>query len=100
MSFEIRTWAEVGIWNQGDPPALVVMSATFEDGQIFEGVDVLHEVDLEVPAGFNQDDHWDIADLPWREPLRALGYRRELGAENMGNYTPYGYAFMVERFEV
>jgi hypothetical protein len=29
-----------------------------------------------------------------------LGYRRELGAENMGNYTPYGYAFMVERFEV
>lgn len=88
----IEMWAEVGIWNAGEP-ALVVMRGEYWGGQLVDTPSVLHDVPLSIPDGF--DDKQDVAQLEWEEPLRGLGYRRVPGSA--GEYTECGYLFPIEQ---
>jgi len=86
----LKTWAEVGIWNVGEP-ALVVMQGEYdENGQIVDTPTVLHDVPLRMPEDIDRD----MLLLPWQEPLAALGYRRVPGSHH--EYTDYSVAFDVE----
>lgn len=89
---ETRIWAEVGQWQRGEH-ALVVMRGAFEDGQMIDSPEMLHDVSLPAwPA-----DREPIGD-DWDGPLLTLGYRMAPGA-TVG-YTGYGVVFDVEEWTV
>jgi hypothetical protein len=89
-----RIWAEVGIWNAGEP-ALVVMRGFFdENGQPFDNSpEVLHDVPLAFPDSFDEKRS-DVADLPWGTALNDLGYRAVPGQEF--GYSAHAVVFDVE----
>jgi hypothetical protein len=86
----LKTWAEIGIWNAGEP-ALLVMQGALEDGQPVDTPTVLHDLPLTLPEGHAERD---MLTLPWQEPLAALGYRRVPGSNH--EYLDYSVAFDVE----
>jgi|694.fasta_scaffold49906_15 hypothetical protein len=91
--FTTKLWAEVGIWNHGEP-ALLIMKGIYDDeyeNQI-DDISVLHDVDLVFPDGYDQQLD-DMLGLPWEEPLAALGYRR---VSSRHDYTPYSAAFDIK----
>jgi hypothetical protein len=88
-----KLWAEVGTWN-GDP-AMVVMRSSHENGVDEWGglPEVLHDVPLEFPDGYDPV-FADDADLPYESELEHLGYRAKPGVA--GQYTVDGYLFEIE----
>jgi hypothetical protein len=85
-----KLWAEVGIWNAGEPALLVMQGEYDDDGQIVDTPTVLHDVALDA----QEDVDRDMLELPWQEPLAALGYRRVPGSNH--EYLPYSVAFDIE----
>jgi hypothetical protein len=89
----LKMWAEVGIWNSGEP-ALVIMRGYLEDGQLIDSPEVLHDVPLTFPEGYDEHSS-DMILLPWEEPLEALGYRQIAGSSH--DYLTDSVAFDVEK---
>ncbi len=90
--FQTKTWVEVGIWNAGEP-AVLIQTGHYEDGVLIELPEILHDVLLEFPEGYDEARE-DMFGLPWLEALEKLGYRKVPGA--FVHYLPYSVAFDIE----
>lgn len=77
----VKTWAEAGEWNRGEP-AVVVMRGEAEDGRLTEPGQVV----ADVPVA-DYEDRDAVADV-----LDTLGYRANWDTVTS---TPYGVAFDV-----